>query len=93
MGARAEAADCHGEADDGPLRQCAVTRAQKPPAELIRFVAGPDGRAHRVSVTIGVHDGRQVQVLSGIKAGDRVITSGGYALSDGLRIRIAGLPS
>jgi len=57
------------------------------------FVAGPDGRAHRVSVTIGVHDGRQVQVLSGIKAGDRVITSGGYALSDGLRIRIAGLPS
>jgi predicted RNA-binding protein YlxR (DUF448 family) len=43
MGARAEAADCHGEADDGPLRQCAVTRALKPPAELIRFVAGPDG--------------------------------------------------
>jgi Cu(I)/Ag(I) efflux system membrane fusion protein len=57
------------------------------------FVAGTDGRAHRVNVTIGVHDGPRVQVLDGIKAGDQVITSGGYALSDGLRIRIAGAPS
>ncbi|MBV8135881.1 MAG: efflux RND transporter periplasmic adaptor subunit [Deltaproteobacteria bacterium] len=57
------------------------------------FVAGPDGRAHRVNVTIGVHDGPRVQVLDGIKAGDQVITSGGYALSDGLKIRIAGAPS
>ena len=57
------------------------------------FVAGPDGRAHRVNVTIGVHDGPKVQVLNGIKAGDQVITSGGYALSDGLRIRIAGAAS
>jgi hypothetical protein len=31
--------------------------------------------------------------LNGIKAGDQVITSGGYALSDGLRIRIAGTAS
>jgi predicted RNA-binding protein YlxR (DUF448 family) len=43
MGARAEDLDCDGEADGGPLRQCAVSRAQKPPEELIRFVAGPDG--------------------------------------------------
>ena len=57
------------------------------------FVAGPDGRAHRVNVTIGVHDGPRVQVLQGIKAGDQVITSGGYALSDGLKIRIAGAAS
>jgi multidrug efflux pump subunit AcrA (membrane-fusion protein) len=57
------------------------------------FVAGPDGRAHRVDVTTGIHDGSKVQVLSGIKAGDQVITSGGYALSDGLKIRIAGAAS
>src|SRR2546423_5347801 len=43
MGARAEDLDCDGEADGGPLRQCAVSRARKPPEELIRFVAGPDG--------------------------------------------------
>ena len=57
------------------------------------FVAGADGRAHRVNVTLGVRDGPRVQVLDGIKAGDQVITSGGYALSDGLKIRIAGAPS
>ena len=57
------------------------------------FVAGADGRAHRVNVTIGVRDGPRVQVLDGIRAGDQVITSGGYALSDGLKIRIAGTPS
>jgi len=57
------------------------------------FVAGADGRAHRVNVTLGVRDGPRVQVLDGIKVGDQVITSGGYALSDGLKIRIAGAPS
>jgi len=40
MGARAKDEGCQGE---GPLRQCAVTRAKKSPEELIRFVAGPDG--------------------------------------------------
>src|SRR5262245_29170294 len=43
MGARAQDRDCHGQAYSGPLRQCAVTRAHKPPEELIRFVVGPDG--------------------------------------------------
>ena len=35
--------DGEDEADNGPLRLCAVSRAPKPPEELIRFVAGPDG--------------------------------------------------
>ena len=42
MGARTKDCGCEGEADGG-LRQCAVSRAHKPPEELIRFVAGPDG--------------------------------------------------
>lgn len=43
MGARTK--DCGREdgAGAGSLRQCAVTRAHKPPEDLIRFVAGPDG--------------------------------------------------
>ena len=41
MGARSTPDDCDREAD-GPLRRCAVSRAQKPPEELIRFVAGPE---------------------------------------------------
>ena len=43
MGARTKDRGCEGEADAGLLRQCAVSRAHKPPEELIRFVAGPDG--------------------------------------------------
>jgi predicted RNA-binding protein YlxR (DUF448 family) len=36
-------AEPEGGADRGPLRTCIVSRAQKPPEELIRFVAGPEG--------------------------------------------------
>lgn len=42
MGARTIASD-QDEGAEGPLRLCAVSRAQKPPEELIRFVLGPDG--------------------------------------------------
>ena len=42
MVARSTVEDRDGEADAGPLRRCAVSRAQKAPEDLIRFVAGPD---------------------------------------------------
>jgi multidrug efflux pump subunit AcrA (membrane-fusion protein) len=53
------------------------------------FVAGADGRAHRTDVTIGLRDAKQVQITRGLKPGDLVITSGGYALSDGLKVSVA----
>jgi uncharacterized protein len=43
MGAKVAVGDGDGEWDGGPLRLCAVTRAQRPIDDLIRFVAGPDG--------------------------------------------------
>ena len=43
MGARTTVGDQDGEAEDTPLRLCAVSRARKPPEELIRFAVGPDG--------------------------------------------------
>lgn len=52
------------------------------------FVAGADGRAHRTTVTIGIRAGGRTQVVAGVSAGQVVITSGGYALSDGLRVRV-----
>lgn len=43
MGSRTAVEDADAEAaDNGPLRLCAVSRVQKPPEQLIRFVAGPD---------------------------------------------------
>jgi len=43
MGAQTTVEDADAEAaGNGPLRLCAVSRVQKPPEQLIRFVAGPD---------------------------------------------------
>jgi multidrug efflux pump subunit AcrA (membrane-fusion protein) len=53
------------------------------------FVIGPDGRAHRTDIKVGLRDHDLVQVTDGLKAGDLVVTSGGYALSDGLAVRVA----
>ncbi len=53
------------------------------------FVIGNDGRAHRTNIKVGLRDRDRVQVTDGIKAGDLVVTSGGYALSDGLSVRVA----
>ena len=52
------------------------------------FVVGTDDRAHRVPVTLGIRNRDQVQVTSGLTPGDLVITSGGYALSDGLKVSV-----
>jgi RND family efflux transporter MFP subunit len=53
------------------------------------FVVGADARAHRTDIKVGLRDRDRVQVTEGIKAGDLVVTSGGYALSDGLGVRVA----
>lgn len=52
------------------------------------FIVGKDDRAHRVPVTLGIRNQDQVQVTSGLAPGDLVITSGGYALSDGLKVSV-----
>jgi multidrug efflux system membrane fusion protein len=52
------------------------------------FVAASDGRAHRQTVTVGIRSQPEVQIISGLHPGQVVITSGGYALSDGLRVTV-----
>jgi predicted RNA-binding protein YlxR (DUF448 family) len=42
-GARGRTGDAEHEADDASVRLCAVSRTQRPPDELIRFVLAPDG--------------------------------------------------
>lgn len=51
------------------------------------FVAGSDGRAHRTPVTVGIRARDRAQVTAGVAPGQLVITSGGYALSDGLKVK------
>jgi multidrug efflux pump subunit AcrA (membrane-fusion protein) len=52
------------------------------------FVAGNDLVAHRQTVTVGIRNQSDVQIISGVQPGQVVITSGGYALSDGLKLNV-----
>lgn len=52
------------------------------------MVIGPDNRAHQATVKVGIHDGDRVQIVEGVQTGDRVITSGAYALPDKTKVSI-----
>jgi len=51
------------------------------------MLAGSDGQAHQQAVKAGIREGEQVQILEGVKAGDRVVGAGAYGLPDGARIK------
>jgi multidrug efflux pump subunit AcrA (membrane-fusion protein) len=42
-----------------------------------------DGHAHEVAVRLGIRGREGIQIISGLAAGDVVITAGGYALPEG----------
>jgi membrane fusion protein (multidrug efflux system) len=53
------------------------------------MIAGSDSLAHEQKVEVGIRSGDNVQILSGVKPGDRVITDGGLGLDDKAKIEIA----
>lgn len=52
------------------------------------MIAGSDGLAHESKIETGVRDGDNVQILSGVKPGDQVITEGALGLDDKSKIEI-----
>jgi HlyD family secretion protein len=52
------------------------------------MVAGSDDRAHERKVETGIRQGDQVQIVSGVKAGERVIVNGALGLEDGAKIKV-----
>lgn len=52
------------------------------------MVVGSDGAAHRKPVKLGIQDGDDVQVLSGLSPSDTVITGGAYALDEGTKVKV-----
>jgi HlyD family secretion protein len=52
------------------------------------LVAGADEKAHAKTVETGLKSASEVQILSGIKEGEAIITSGGYALPDKTQIKV-----
>ena len=52
------------------------------------LVAESDGKAHQKKVQVGIRNKDYAQIVSGINAGDPVITTGGYGLPDGTQVKI-----
>ena len=52
------------------------------------LVAGSDGHAHMKTVQVGVRNAEFAQIVTGVAAGDPVISSGGYALPDNTQVKV-----
>jgi RND family efflux transporter MFP subunit len=57
--------------------------------EAFVMVAGADNKAHRRKVTLGLSTPLEVQIVSGLTAGEQVIIEGHQALPDGAAITIS----
>ena len=54
------------------------------------YVVGKDMIAHQRKIEIGVRTPDKVQILSGVKEGEQVVTSGGVGLQDKAKVKLAG---
>jgi multidrug efflux pump subunit AcrA (membrane-fusion protein) len=52
------------------------------------MVAGSDGLAHQKAVKLGIRNGDEVQIIEGVKDGDKVVANGAYGLPDKTKIKI-----
>jgi multidrug efflux pump subunit AcrA (membrane-fusion protein) len=52
------------------------------------MVAGADGLAHERVINVGVRQGDNVEITSGVQEGEKVIVSGGLGLEDKAKIKI-----
>lgn len=53
------------------------------------MVIGPDQVAHATPVKTGIRQDDDVQILSGLQAGQQVVTQGAYGLPDGAKVTIS----
>jgi multidrug efflux pump subunit AcrA (membrane-fusion protein) len=59
------------------------------------MLAGSDGLAHQQTVKLGIRSGEDIQIVEGVSANEKVVTSGAYGLPDKTKIKIeaAGAPA
>ncbi|WP_106640190.1 efflux RND transporter periplasmic adaptor subunit [Allosphingosinicella vermicomposti] len=57
------------------------------------YVVGADGKAMRREVRTGLRSAGRIEVVQGLKAGEKVVTEGVVKLSDGMKVRLAGAPN
>jgi membrane fusion protein (multidrug efflux system) len=54
------------------------------------YTVGPDGSARRTEVRTGLRSAGRVEILEGLRPGQKVVTEGVVKLTDGMKVRIAG---
>jgi HlyD family secretion protein len=52
------------------------------------MVVGADNRAHLQAVQVGIKNGDEIQIMSGVQANQRVVTTGAYGLPDNSQVKI-----
>lgn len=101
-----QAANPNGELKPGSSAQIAMTAKTIPNALVVSasallksedgktqvMVVGPDNRAAARDVQTGVTENDLVQIVSGVNAGDEVITSGAYGLPDKTKVSVTAAP-
>lgn len=79
------------------ITSATVPNALVVPAEAVQsnpdggnfvMLAGGDGKAHQISIKVGIKQDQNVQITEGVKPGDKVITAGAYGLPDNTKIKI-----
>jgi multidrug efflux pump subunit AcrA (membrane-fusion protein) len=68
-----------------PSEAIVIASSGKPTVMAI----GPDGAAHQIAVVTGIADEGQTQILTGLNAGQQVVTTGAASLDDGTHVRVA----
>jgi len=57
------------------------------------MVAGKDNLAHERKISVGIRQGDNLQLISGVQEGEKVIIAGGLGLDDKARIKIVAAPA
>jgi HlyD family secretion protein len=57
------------------------------------LVIKPNGTAAKRPVTLGIRTSESAQVLSGLTPADKVITTGGYGLDEGTKVKVGTAPT
>ena len=52
------------------------------------MVIAPDSTAHHREVELGISQDDKTQITKGLQAGEKVISSGAYAMEDGTKVKI-----
>jgi RND family efflux transporter MFP subunit len=58
----------------------------------IVMVVTPDNIAHEKKVSVGIRQGINVEIVSGVNEGDKVVTVGGLGLDDGSKVIVKEAP-